>query len=71
MNFQYNELFSRSLHWKNLHNLQNLYGQYGDSMENDTFYGDFMVNSIWRLSLNLICHLFSHEMGENPRQSPD
>ena len=28
-------------------------------MEIDTFYGDFMANLIWRLSGNLISHVFS------------
>ena len=28
-------------------------------MESDTFYGDFMVLSIWRLSGKSICHIFS------------
>ena len=27
-------------------------------MESDTFYGDFMVKSIWRLSGNWIFHVF-------------
>ena len=28
-------------------------------MESDTFYGDFMVKLVWRLSGNLIYHVFS------------
>ena len=28
-------------------------------MESDTFYGDFMVQLVWRLSGNLIYHVFS------------
>ena len=36
-------------------------------MECDTFNGDFMVKSIWILSLNLIYHLFH----ESPGQSLD
>ena len=30
---------------------------YGDSVESDTFYGDFMVKLLWRLSGNLIFHV--------------
>ena len=32
---------------------------YGDSGERDTFYGDFIVKVIWRLSGNSIYHTFS------------
>ena len=37
-------------------------------MESDTFYGGSVVKLIWRLSDNLIYHVF---FKENPRQSPD
>ena len=29
--------------------LENIWQMYGDSVESDTFYGDFMVKSVWRL----------------------
>ena len=32
---------------------------YRDCMGHGTFYGDFMVELIWRLSGNLIFHVFS------------
>ena len=32
---------------------------YDDSMENDSLYRDLMAELIWRLSGNLICHVFS------------
>ena len=34
-------------------------------MESDTFYGDFMVKLIWRLSGNLIYHVFSMKTPDN------
>ena len=34
-------------------------------MESDTFNGDFMVKSIWRLSGNLIHHIFSLKTQDN------
>ena len=36
-------------------------------MENDTFYGEFTVKSIWKLSGNLFYHVFSMK---TLRQSP-
>ena len=34
-------------------------------MESDTFYGDFMVKSIWRLFGNLVYHVFSMKTSDN------
>ena len=34
-------------------------------MENDTFLGDCMVKSVWRLSGNLIYHVFSVKTSDN------
>ena len=34
-------------------------------MERDTFYGDFMVKLIWKLSADLIYHVFSMKIPDN------
>ena len=34
-------------------------------MESDTSYGDIMVKFIWRLSGNLICHVFCMKIRDN------
>ena len=34
-------------------------------MVTDTFYGDFMVKLIWRLSGNLVYHIFSMTTSDN------
>ena len=34
-------------------------------MESDTFYGDFMAKLIWRLSGNMIHHVFSMKTTDN------
>ena len=36
--------------------METTWRQYGDSLESDTFYEDFMAELIWRLSGNLIHH---------------
>ena len=34
-------------------------------MDSDTFYGDFMIRLIWRLSGDLIYHTFSMKIPDN------
>ena len=34
-------------------------------MSSNNFYGDFMVKSVWRLSSNLIDHVFSVRNSDN------
>ena len=36
-----------------------------ESMKSDTFYGEFKVKIIWRLSGNLIHHVFSMKTPDN------